>query len=166
MSDAIDRLDSLSLGHSHQERPLGSYALLVGSFSFSIGAFLLLMNRVGKALPPSLNWWDLLLIGTATQRAARLISRDAATSFIRAPFTELVGPGLVQGEVTEKPRGKGLRRVIGELLTSPYSVSQWVAAVFICGLVAVPRVTRFLAAILTTSAISDLLRRRLDTGQS
>ena len=59
---------------------------------------------------------DLVLMGLATHKLSRIITKDAATSFIRAPFTQYQ-ESLGYGEVNEKPRETGDFQVIGELLS-------------------------------------------------
>ncbi|HYI16022.1 MAG TPA: DUF1360 domain-containing protein, partial [Thermomicrobiales bacterium] len=51
----------------------------------------------------------------------------------------------------------GIRLAIGELLTCPYCVGQWVAAFIGYGAVLFPRQTRFVASVFSIVAISDLL---------
>ena len=58
---------------------------------------------------------DLLITGIATHKLSRLLTKDKVTATIRAPFTEYEeATGF--GEVSEKPRGSGVRRSLGELL--------------------------------------------------
>jgi hypothetical protein len=61
-------------------------------------------------------------------------------------------------------RGRGLRKSVGELVTCPFCLGQWVATSFLFGAVAAPRVARFAAGICTVAALSDglqLVRQRL-----
>ena len=44
------------------------------------------------------------------------------TSFLRSPFTRYTGEAQ-PSEVSEEPRGRGLRRAVGELLVCPYQRS-------------------------------------------
>src|SRR3712207_8657339 len=66
-----------------------------------------------------------------------LVAQDAVMSPLRAPFTELQEKQSPKN-VDEKPRGKGLRRSIGELITCKFCVGQWVASFFTYGLVFAP----------------------------
>jgi hypothetical protein len=61
--------------------------------------------------------------------------------------------------VSEKPRGKGLRRSLGELLTCHFCVGQWVASFFTYGLVFAPAVTRLVASIFAVVTLSDHLHQ-------
>jgi hypothetical protein len=138
-------------------RPLGSYAALLAAFSASFAASSLAMRRSGRKLPERVAFGDLLLLGTATHKASRLLAKDKVTSVLRAPFTEYQEPGG-PGEVEERPRGTGLRFAMGELLVCPYCLGQWVASVFLLGFAAAPRETRFVASIFSAVTISDFLQ--------
>src|SRR4051794_8924355 len=96
-----------------EEKPLGSYAILTASFNAVLAGALLARHR---DLPKRIGFRDLLLLAVATQRLSRLVAKDKVTSAIRAPFVQYeedAGPG----EVSESPRGDGMRRAIGELIS-------------------------------------------------
>jgi Protein of unknown function (DUF1360) len=101
---------------------------------------------------------DIALLGVATHKLSLLIANDAITSPLRAPFTELQEKESPKN-VEEEPRGKGLRRSIGELLTCQFCTGQWVASFFIYGLVFAPIVTRLMATIFAVVTISDHLHQ-------
>jgi hypothetical protein len=85
-------------------------------------------------------------------------SQDAITSPLRAPFTELEEKESPK-KVDEKPRGEGLRRSVGELLTCKFCLSVWVASLLTYGLVLAPRVTRLVAALFAVVTVSDYLHQ-------
>ena len=93
----------------------------------------------------------------ATQKAARLITKDRVLSTVRAPFTEYEGKAG-PGQVSERARGRGLRRAVGELLTCPYCIGLWVSSTFVAGLLTVPRATRWIATVFTVLSGSDVLQ--------
>jgi hypothetical protein len=140
-----------------EDRPLGSYAVLTASFGVALGGALVALRASGRELPERPAASDLVLAGVATHKVSRLLARDKVTSFLRAPFTRYQEPGG-QGEVEEQARGRGPRRAVGELLTCPYCLGQWVAAGFAVGLVAAPRATRFAAGLYVTETIADFLQ--------
>lgn len=145
-------------GHSPgQERPLGGYAALMGLFGLAVGAFATWLRRSQRELPERVELGDLALMTVATHKAARLISKDRVTSTVRAPFTRFEGDGG-PGEVSEAARGHGLRRAVGELVTCPYCIGLWIAAVFAAGFVVAPRPTRWVAAVLSAVFGSDVLQ--------
>lgn len=145
-------------GHSpDQERPLGSYALLLGSFSAMCGGFAIWLRRSDRDLPERVESGDLALVAVATFKASRILARDRVTSAIRAPFSRFqddAGPG----EVDEAARGHGLRRVLGELLICPYCLDVWTATAFLGGLVAAPRPTRWIASVFAVVGAADALQ--------
>lgn len=149
--------DRLFRGYApHEERPLAAYGLLVGLFNAVFGGALF-AARGSQRLPERIAVGDLLLLGAATQKLSRLIAKDLVTSAFRAPFTEF-GDYSGQGEVDERPRGQGLQKAIGELVTCPFCVGQWVSAGFVSGFVASPRLTRLVASVFATLSIADFLQ--------
>lgn len=145
-------------GHSPgRERPLGSYALTLASFSALYGGFGVWLRRSGRELPERVEASDLALISVGTFKLSRTIARDRVTSAIRAPFSRFqddAGPG----EVDEAARGHGLRRVLGELLVCPYCLDMWTASAFVGGLIAAPRATRWVASVFTVVSAADALQ--------
>ena len=137
--------------------PLLSYAILIAIFNGLFAAALVAAKRTGRQLPERVGTTDLVLIGVASHKLSRLISKDKVTSPLRAPFTELEGNGG-PGELEERSRGTGARKAVGELLVCPYCLGLWVVAAFSLGLLFAPRLTRFLAAIFSALTISDFLQ--------
>ncbi|MHB1415771.1 MAG: DUF1360 domain-containing protein [Chloroflexota bacterium] len=157
--DVVTRLYS---GYRQDLRPVAAATVLVALFNMSFVAFLVAVRATGRAIPREIRTRDLLLAGVATYRLSRLLAKDEVTAFLRAPFTRLMGPPNEAGEVEEEPRGMGLQREVGELLTHPLSVGQWVATAFIYGLVLAPRITRLIASVFAADAVADLLQYSTD----
>ncbi len=146
------------IGHSpDQERPLGSYGVLMGIYVTAVAGFATWLRGSQRELPERMDARDLALITVATHKAARLVARDRVTSAARAPFTRFEDDAGA-GEVSEAARGRGLRRVVGELLVCPYCLGMWIASMFAAGLIVAPRPTRWLASTLTALFGSDLLQ--------
>jgi Protein of unknown function (DUF1360) len=137
--------------------PLFSYLVTMAAFNGLLGAALLAAKRQGRELPERVPAADVLLVGVASHKLSRLISKDKVTSPVRAPFTELEGASG-PSEFEESSRGSGARKAIGELLVCPYCLDLWVVAGFAVGLLFAPRLTRFLAAIFTALTISDFFQ--------
>jgi hypothetical protein len=138
--------------------PLFSYAVLAGIFNLIFALFLLLAKGSGRPIPERIKLGDVVLFGVATHKLSWLIARDAVTSPLRAPFTELEeveSPTSVQ----EKPRGTGFQRSVGELITCQFCVGQWVAAFFAYGLVLFPAATRLVGTIFAILTLSDHLHQ-------
>lgn len=140
-----------------EQRPLAAYAALTGAFGAAVAGATLANRRSGRELPERIPLGDLLLIGVATHKLSRLVTRDKVTSFLRAPFTRFQEPAG-HGEVEEQPRGDGLRLAVGELVVCPYCVAQWIAAGLVAGYVAAPRQTRIVSAVYAAETISDFLQ--------
>ena len=99
----------------------------------------------------------LVLAGIATHKVSRLITKAKVTGTLRAPFVEHHGP-VGHGEVDDVARGTGLRRAVGELLTCPHCVSQWIAGAIGVGMIAAPRLTRLITFVYSVEAASDFLQ--------
>jgi len=136
--------------------PLAQYAGFIGAYAAVLGGTLAAARAAGRPLP-RLGWSDVALLGTATHKLSRLVSKQKVAAPIRAPFTELEGRAG-PSEVDEHPRGEGLRRATGELLLCPYCLDQWVAGGFVAGSVFAPRVTRLVASLFASVAVADFLQ--------
>ena len=137
---------------------MGAYLALIGLFQLVFALFLLLTRGSDRSIPQRVRLGDIILFGVATHKLSYLVSNDAVTSPIRAPFTEfreMQSPSNVE----EQARGKGLRRAVGELLICVFCLGQWIAAFFAYGLVFVPAVTRFVASIFAMLTLSDFLHQ-------
>src|SRR3954451_15859771 len=146
---------SVADGYSSQEKPLAAYAALTLAFNTALGATLLAAHRRRGLCTPSAR--DVLLLGVATHKFSRLVAKDRVTSFVRAPFVEYE-ESSGHGEVEESPRGRGLRRAVGELLVCPFCVGQWVAGGFVSGLQLAPRATRVVGSIFAALSLADFVQ--------
>ena len=157
MSDKVLPQDIFE-GYGGDEQRLFSYATLMGVFNLIFAVFLLLTKATRTPIPERVDPKDIALLGVATHKLSMIGAKDAVTSPLRAPFTELQEMES-QKIVQEQPRGEGLRRSLGELLTCHFCLGLWVAAFFTYGLVLAPRVTRLAASIFTILALSDHLHQ-------
>ena len=130
----------------------------MGLFNLIFAVFLLFVKGTGRNIPERVDTKDLALLGVATHKLSLIGAQDAVTSPLRAPFTELREKESPKS-VDEKPRGEGLRRSVGELLTCQFCLGMWVASFFTYGLVLAPRVTRLIASVFTVLTISDHLHQ-------
>jgi hypothetical protein len=157
LSEKVVQLDIFE-GYGGRKQRLYSYATLIAVFNLIFAIFLLVAKRTGRSIPERVDVKDIALLGVATHKLSLTGAQDAVTSPLRAPFTELQekeSPKSVQ----ERPRGEGLRRSIGELVTCQFCLGMWAAAFFTYGLVLAPRVTRLFATVLTVLTISDHLHQ-------
>jgi hypothetical protein len=137
---------------------LSSYGVLAGVFNLAFALFLLAARATGRPIPERIEARDIALLGVAAHKLSLVGSQDAVASPLRAPFTELQEKESPK-KIDEKPRGEGLQRSIGELLTCKFCLSVWVASFFTYGLVLVPRVTRLVAAVFAVVTVSDYLHQ-------
>jgi hypothetical protein len=135
--------------------PLGGYAIASTAFNALFAAALVAASRSGR-LPERVEVRDTLLIGVASHKLSRLVTKDKITAFARAPFTRYRHKGA-PGEVEESPRGSGLRRAIGELLVCPYCLSVWTSAGLHLGHLYAPRATRLVTSAFSALALADFL---------
>ena len=140
-----------------EERPLGSYAALMGVYALVVAAFAAFLRLTGRKLPERVALSDLALAAVATHKVSRRVAKDPVTSPLRAPFTRFAGT-TGPAELKEEVRGTGLRKAVGELITCPFCLSQWVATAFMFGYVVAPRVTRLAAATFGALAGADFLQ--------
>ncbi len=145
-------------GYGGDKERLSSYATLMGIFNLIFAVVLLIAKGTGRDIPERVDTKDIALLGMATHKLSMIGANDAVTSPLRAPFTEFQEKESPKN-VEEQPRGKGLRRSVGELILCQFCLGMWVAAFFTYGLVLVPRVTRLFATILTILTVSDYLHQ-------
>ena len=124
---------------------------------FRMRAAVAALAREGR-LPRRWAIRDLVMTGIATNRLARIITRDKVAMPIRAPFTEVEGGGGA-GEVDERPRGRGLQRAVGSLLTCPFCATPWIATASLLALAVRPRATRFVQSMLVSVVIADCVQQ-------
>src|SRR4051795_1393278 len=133
--------------------PHSAYAAIMGTFAGG----LTLAGLLGRLLDRDArdhNALDLTVLGLATFKAARTISRDEVTSFIREPFVE--GEAHEGGE---DPIGSGdMRQAIGELVTCSRCIGTWVAAALAGTQIVAPRFGRLLTWTLATAGVNDWLQ--------
>ncbi|GAB2935809.1 DUF1360 domain-containing protein [Micromonospora polyrhachis] len=155
--DKVSRLRQAYAPHEH--RPLGGYLVAMGGYAGLLGTLATAVKLTGRPLPSRPSTADIVLVSIATHKLSRVLSKDAVTSPIRAPFTQYDKP-IGSGEVMEQVRdqGSGTRHAIGELLSCPFCLAVWIATGLTGGLVLAPRLTRLAATALTAVAASDFLQ--------
>ena len=113
-------------------------------------ATVVLASRARDASAPDQR--ELVPLGLATFALSKLVVREKAETWIRAPFVEETPDG------DRRPKGRGMRFAVGELLTCSRCLGAWSAL----GLVALrttrPAESRVVTTVLATSAANDLLQ--------
>src|SRR5687768_17423976 len=141
---------------------LGAMGVYVGLMTAAAAA----VRASGRELPDRIPVGDALLLTVATFRLARRIAKDPVTAPLRAPFVRFEGASG-HAEVTEEVREHGgVKHAVGELLTCPFCLAQWVGTGFVFGYVSAPRATRLAALTMTMVAGSDVLQFVYDAIQN
>src|SRR3954471_1125841 len=141
---------------------LGAMSVYAGLVSAAAAA----VRASGRELPERIPLGDATLLTIATFRLARRIAKDPVTSPIRAPFTRFEGASG-HAEVAEEVREHGgVKHAVGELLTCPFCLAQWVGTAYVFGYVTAPKATRLAALTMTMVAGSDVLQFVYDGIQS
>lgn len=141
----------------HESRPLGGYLASLGAYTALATGLSALVKITRTEVPDRPAMGDVVLVSIATHKLSRLLSKNAVTSPLRAPFTRFEKPAG-EAELVEQVRGQGTWHAMGELISCPFCLAVWVSTVLTAGLVLAPRLTRLVAAGLTAVAISDFLQ--------
>jgi Protein of unknown function (DUF1360) len=149
-----------------EERPLGGDLGAMGVYMGLVSAAAAAVRASKKELPERIPVGDAVLLTVATFRLARRIAKDPVTAPVRAPFVRFEGASG-HAEVAEEVREHGgVKHAVGELLTCPFCLAQWVGTGFVFGYVAAPKATRLAALTMTMVAGSDVLQFVYDSIQN
>jgi hypothetical protein len=149
-----------------EARPLAGDLGAMGVYVGLVTAAAAAVRASGRELPDRIPFGDAVLLTVGTFRLARRIAKDPVTSPIRAPFTRFQGASG-HAEVAEEVREHGgAKHAVGELLTCPFCLAQWVGTGFVFGYVTAPRATRLAALTMTMVAGSDVLQFVYDSIQN
>ena len=102
--------------------------------------------------------FQLLVLGLASYRAANIVSTEAITKPLRAPFVDEVEKG---GEKVEKPKKYGFLGATGLLIYCPSCTGVWLSAALVYLYLFFPAPTFLIALILTLSAIERIISNTL-----
>ena len=137
-----------------EERPpYGSYAAIVGAFS----GFLAAAGAIGRLVerdPQCQTPLDFAVLAAASFKAARTLSHDEVTSFLRQPFVR----GHAHSGEDEEPVQGGMEQAIGELVTCSRCIGTWTAAGLASTQILAPRFGRLLTWSLAAAAANDFLQ--------
>jgi Protein of unknown function (DUF1360) len=149
-----------------EQRPLGGLLGAMGVYGALTGGAALAVRASGRELPDRIPLGDAVLLTTATFRLARTLAKDPIASPLRAPFTRYVGTSG-EAEVAEEIREHGgVKHAVGELVSCPFCLAQWIGTAFVLGYATAPRATRLAALTMTTVAGADLLQFFYDAVQN
>ncbi|MBM7808685.1 hypothetical protein JOD57_004522 [Geodermatophilus bullaregiensis] len=149
-----------------EERPLGGFLGAMSVYSAAVATGAAVVRASGRELPGRIPFGDAVLLTVGTFRLARRIAKDPVTSPLRAPFARFDGASG-EAELSEQVRVEhGWKHAVGELVTCPFCLAQWVGTAFVFSYVAAPRATRLAALTMTMVAGSDVLQFAYDALQS
>jgi|GEM_PF-1332798 len=140
--------------------PLEGYAALIAIYTTLYFSFYALARRKGS-IPERIPLGDLALLGIATHKFSRHITKDLVTSVLRSPFTEFA-ESTGASELYEKSRGKGFSYAFADLITCQWCLGGWTAMFAGFGLALAPKFTRMAAGIFTIEAAADFLHLSYD----
>jgi hypothetical protein len=139
---------------SVQERPpYEAYAAIMGVFAGGLATAGALARALDRD-PHCHTALDFAVLSAAAFKAARTLSHDEVTSFIRQPFVR----GQAHSGDGEEPVEHGAGQAIGELVTCSRCVGTWVAAGLAVTQVVAPRFGRLLTWSLGAAAANDFLQ--------
>ena len=110
-------------------------------------------------LPTNIGPFDLVLLGLAAARLTDIISTDQIMEWLRRPFVKMETTEIAEREVeTRTGRWRGLKKVIGDLLSCPWCVGVWVAASLTYAYFLLPAVIWVFILIMAIAEIGSLLQ--------
>ena len=130
------------------DKPTGpaEYAALSAGWSALLAALLVAARDKGEEpVRPG----EILPLGVATFALAKLVSKEKVEAWVREPFVDEPPDG------DRRPKGRGLRFAIGEMLTCTRCVGVWSALGLVALRVTRPREARVVTAVLGASAVND-----------
>jgi Protein of unknown function (DUF1360) len=132
--------------------PYAAYSAIMATFAGGLVAATALARLLDRD-PRDHTGLDLAVLSLATFKAARTLSRDDVTSFMRSPFVE---SDARSGHEEPVPTGD-LRQAVGELVTCSRCIGTWAAAGLAASQVLAPRSGRLLTWTLAAGGLNDFL---------
>jgi hypothetical protein len=136
-----------------QPPPYGAYAVIAATFFGGLAAAGALARGLDRD-PYEHTALDLAVLALATFKAARTISRDEVTSFVREPFVE----GHAHHGDEQSVESGDFRQAIGELVTCTRCVGTWMAAALGGTQIVAPRFGRIVTWTLGAAGLNDFLQ--------
>jgi uncharacterized protein DUF1360 len=135
-----------------EERPVEP--IDYGALNLAYGALLaavVLATRDRAGRDPPIGPDELIPMGAATFAISKMITREKIGTWVREPFVEEHGD-------EERPRGRRLRRAVGELVTCTRCVGAWSGLAVVGLRLASPTAGRTVTAVLATTAVNDFMQ--------
>lgn len=116
------------------------------------GMLAALLGATARDAKPGPSGTELPVIGLATFTLTKALSKEKVGVWAREPLVEPADDG------NRQPRGRGVRYVLGELVTCPRCLGTWTSLGLVGLQVVRPREGRIVARILAAAAINDILQ--------
>ena len=127
------------------------YAALNAVYAAALGG--LVASPAGRRTARELSApGELVPLGMAAFALSKIIAREKVSTWLRDRFVEEPEPG------ERRPRGRGLRYAVGELLTCTRCAGAWSSLALVGLRLAAPTAGRTVTAVLATSAANDFLQ--------
>jgi Protein of unknown function (DUF1360) len=133
--------------------PYASYAAIMATFAGGLAVAGAIARALGRD-PQCNTALDFVVLGAASFKAARTLSHDEVTSFLRDPFVK----GIAHSGDDEEPVQGGMEQAIGELVTCSRCGGTWAAAALATTQILAPRFGRLLTWSLGSAAANDFLQ--------
>jgi hypothetical protein len=160
MVGTLERMEPVATARTNGAQTWGTegptqphdYAAINAVWASLVGG--LIIATRGRASEDPIQTRELIPLAAATFAVSKAVARERIGSWVREPF---VDEGADEGQ-RQRPKGHGLRRAVGELVTCTRCVGTW-SALGVVGLrVMNPEAGRTVSAILASSAANDWLQ--------
>jgi hypothetical protein len=122
------------------------YAALTATYGSLLAAVLIAARDRGDA---PVRGAELPALGLATFALSKLLAKEKIETWVREPFVD---------EESRRPKGRGLRYAVGELLTCTRCLGAWSSLGLMALRVTRPQEARVITGVLATSALNDFLQ--------
>lgn len=129
------------------------YALVNGSYMSALAALGVILHRRQRGDADPVTSQELMLLALATFAISDVFAHERIATWIRAPFAMESGDHR-----PERPRGRGLRYVIGELMECSRCMGSWSALGLIGLRAASPAAAGAVTAVFAVAGANDFLQ--------
>ena len=128
--------------------------LTLDMFVFVVANLLLIRHLESRlAVLDDIGYFKFLILGLAAYRAANVLSNEAVTKPLRAPFVDESQKG---GKIVEEPKKSGFAGAMGHLIYCPSCTGVWLSATLVYSYVLWSGPTFLVALFLALSAMERI----------
>ena len=151
MTHAIEQSPAAGHGDTSTADPLPRDYGAINAVYAALMAGVLFATRGRTEADDRISGAELVPLGAATFALSKVVARERIGAWVREPFVDdAVHP--------HRPRGRRVRRALGELVMCTRCVGAWSALALVGLRVASPQAGRTVTAVLATSAGNDFLQ--------